>query len=173
MKQGGTKANLRPGLESVLHPSKRQPRIMRRVHGREETTNTRLTAKVLDLVQGRGPRRVASQPLLAGFEKVLRPAIIEVLGGSSGFIEPNVTPPPSRCSALAGRAITASWAKGTGTIGRKIKRRAPARRHAGRSCTSPKGAEASRVDPQDLLSGRSRNPEGAIRRHVPKWIAAS
>jgi hypothetical protein len=23
-----------------------------------------------------------------------------------------------------------------------------------------------------LLSGRSRNPEGAIRRHVPKWVAA-
>src|SRR6202030_2269554 len=28
---------------------------------------------------GRGPRRVARQPLLAGFEKVLRPAVIEVL----------------------------------------------------------------------------------------------
>jgi hypothetical protein len=34
---------------------------------------------LLDLVRGRLTRRVASQPLLAGLQKLLRPTIIEVL----------------------------------------------------------------------------------------------
>src|ERR1700720_2462411 len=38
-----------------------------------------LAAQILHLVRGRGPRRIASQPLLPGFEKVLRPAIIKIL----------------------------------------------------------------------------------------------
>src|ERR1700688_5048799 len=38
-----------------------------------------LAAQVLYLVRGRGPCSVASQPPLAGFQEVLRPAIIEVL----------------------------------------------------------------------------------------------
>src|SRR5256886_11502851 len=38
-----------------------------------------LASQVLDLVRGRGPGRIASQSLLPGFEKVFRPAIIEVL----------------------------------------------------------------------------------------------
>jgi hypothetical protein len=36
-------------------------------------------AQVLDLVRGCGPRRVASQPILAGLKEVLRPTVIEVL----------------------------------------------------------------------------------------------
>src|ERR1700737_3942582 len=57
-----------------------------------------LTAQILHLVRGRGPRRVASQPLLAGFEKVLRPAEIEVLAD----------PPPAaelRDAFLAAQAL--------------------------------------------------------------------
>jgi hypothetical protein len=38
-----------------------------------------LAAQILHLVRGRGPRRIASQPLLPGFEKILRPAIIKIL----------------------------------------------------------------------------------------------
>ena len=38
-----------------------------------------LSLEFLDLVRGRLTRRVASQPLLAGIQKLLRPTIIEVL----------------------------------------------------------------------------------------------
>ena len=36
----------------------------------------RLAAKILHLVGGRSPRRVASKPLLAGLKELLRPAIV-------------------------------------------------------------------------------------------------
>src|ERR1041384_3845498 len=38
-----------------------------------------LAAQILDLLRGGGPRRVAGQALLAGFQKFLRPAVIQVL----------------------------------------------------------------------------------------------
>src|SRR5580700_5596571 len=47
--------------------------------GHDLLQSRRLAAKGLDLVRGRGPCSVASQPPLAGFQEVLRPAIIEVL----------------------------------------------------------------------------------------------
>ena len=43
---------------------------------------SRLGAQRLDLVGGRLARRVAGEPLLAGFEKLLGPAVIEVLGNT-------------------------------------------------------------------------------------------
>src|SRR3712207_3953147 len=38
-----------------------------------------LAAQILDFLRGGGPRRVAGQTLLAGFQKFLRPAVIQVL----------------------------------------------------------------------------------------------
>ncbi len=37
-----------------------------------------VTAQVLDLVRGRGPRCVTRQPALAGFQEFLRPAVINI-----------------------------------------------------------------------------------------------
>jgi hypothetical protein len=50
----------------------------RREFGHDLLQSRRLAAKVLDLVRGRGPRRVASQPLLACFQELLRPTVIQV-----------------------------------------------------------------------------------------------
>jgi len=40
----------------------------------------RLAAQLLDFVGGGGTRRVTGEPLLAGFEELLRPVVIEALG---------------------------------------------------------------------------------------------
>src|SRR5215472_14517569 len=59
---------------------------------------TGLSAQVLHLVRGCCPRRVASQPLLAGFEKLLRPAIIKILDNP-------LTPAKLRDALLAPQAL--------------------------------------------------------------------
>ena len=41
-----------------------------------------LALEILDLVAGRGPRGVAGEPPLAGFQELLRPAVIEALGNA-------------------------------------------------------------------------------------------
>src|ERR687893_1881402 len=38
-----------------------------------------LPAQIVDLLRGSGPRRVTGQALIAGFQKLLRPAVIQVL----------------------------------------------------------------------------------------------
>jgi hypothetical protein len=46
-----------------------------------------LPTQVLHLVRGGRPRRIAGQPFLAGFQKVLRPAVIEVLDNAFAAAE--------------------------------------------------------------------------------------
>jgi hypothetical protein len=53
---------------------------LERLFGNDLLERGRLAAQVLDLVGGRGPRGVACQPALAGFEELLRPDIIQALG---------------------------------------------------------------------------------------------
>src|SRR3981081_3779252 len=63
------------------HPRSRffEQTVFESQFGHDLLQSRRFAAKVLDLVRGRGPCRVASQPLLAGFQEVLRPTIIQVL----------------------------------------------------------------------------------------------
>ena len=46
-----------------------------------------LLDRILDFIRGGCPRRVAGQPLLAGLEEVLRPAVIEILDNAFAAAE--------------------------------------------------------------------------------------
>ena len=56
-----------------------QPQLQR-LFGDNLLQITGLAAQLLDFVVGGGTRRVTGQPLLAGFEELLRPVVIEALG---------------------------------------------------------------------------------------------
>src|SRR5215475_6997369 len=56
--------------------------VLERQLGYDLLQSAGLSAQVLDLIRGGGSRRVTRQPLLARFQKVLRPAVIEVLDNS-------------------------------------------------------------------------------------------
>jgi hypothetical protein len=63
--------------------SRKQGRLLRAIFegqfGHDLLQRAGLATQVLDLVRRRRPGGIASQALLSGFEKVFRPAVIEVL----------------------------------------------------------------------------------------------
>src|SRR4029450_797247 len=76
----------RPPSAIAYHDCSAHPRacffeqtVFKRQFGHDLLQGAGLAAQVLHLVRGCCARRIASQPLLAGFEKVLRPTIIKIL----------------------------------------------------------------------------------------------
>jgi len=64
------------------HAFFKQPKLQRLL-GDNLLQFLRLTPQILDLAAGRSTRRIARKPSLAGFQELLRPAVIKALGNSS------------------------------------------------------------------------------------------
>jgi hypothetical protein len=82
--------NIRGRRGGIFQPKSAYGRCDKRYQGElghDLLQGAGLPTQVLDLVRGGRPHRIAGQPFLAGFQKVLRPAVIEVLDNAFAAAE--------------------------------------------------------------------------------------